>query len=74
VTDNLLSRIPGNYIAAALLTLPRADRAGDGAIMEPIIDVPEFGHVLITARRMKHKSGRTTRYFWTAERAAVVSE
>jgi len=40
--------------------------------MEAVIDVPDLGRVRIAARRMKHKLGRSTRCFWTAERAALV--
>ena len=35
VSENILSRIPGNYVAEALITLPPAESANDGAIMDP---------------------------------------
>jgi hypothetical protein len=70
--DNILSRIPSRYMADALLALPDPELVSDGAIMDAFIDVPLIGRVRITARRMKHKRGRSMRYFWTAERATIV--
>ena len=75
VTDErLLPRIPGEYIADALLTLPNPARALDDAIMDCFVTVPGIGRVRITARRRKHKRGRSTHYFWTAENAALAPE
>jgi len=37
--DHLLSRIPGGYIAQALIHPPSA-KAADGAIMESFVNVP----------------------------------
>ena len=71
MTDHLLARIPGNYIAKALQTLPPAANADDGAVMDCFVNVPELGRVRITAKRFKHKRGRSTHYFWTAESAAL---
>ena len=73
VPDDLLSRIPAKYIADALLTLPDPEIVSEGAIMDAFVDVPGIGRVRITARRMKHKRGQSTHYFWTAE-SAVVAE
>ena len=70
MTEHLLSRIPGGYVAKALMTLPAAAKADAGAVMDCFVNVPELGHVRITARRLEHKRGRDTHYFWTAERAA----
>ena len=71
--EHLLPRIPGEYIADALLTLPPAKEA-EWATMDCFVGVPGIGRVRITARRMKHKRGRSTHYFWTAESAALVPE
>ena len=61
-TDDLLPRIPGDYIADALQTLPDPARSRDGAMMDCFVDVPSIGRVRITARRLKHKRGRSTHY------------
>jgi hypothetical protein len=72
--SDLLPRIPGNYIAKALQTLPPAERAAAGGIMECFVNVPDLGRVRITARRMKHKRGRSTHYFWSAESVVKARE
>jgi hypothetical protein len=67
----MLARIPGQYVAEALKTLPPAENAKLD-VMEVLIEVPNLGAVRITATRMKHKKGKSTHYFWTAENAALV--
>jgi hypothetical protein len=62
--------VPGQYVARALKTLPAAEMA-PAEFMEATIDVPELGVVLITAKRMKHKKGKSTHYFWTADNATM---
>ena len=71
VSENILSRISGNYVAEALMTLPPAEGANDGAVMDRFVTVPDVGKVRITARRMKHKRGRSMHFFWSAESAVV---
>jgi hypothetical protein len=66
--ENILARIPGQYIAQALNTLPNAEKA-ELDVMEVLIDIPNLGAVLITAKRMKHKKGKSRHYFWNADRA-----
>ncbi len=39
--------------------------------MEIFVHVPGIGRVRITAKRMKHKYGRSPHYFWTAESAVL---
>jgi hypothetical protein len=69
---NLLARIPGQYIAQALNAPPNAEKATLDA-MEVLIDVPNLGAVRISAKRMKHKKGRYTHFFWNAHRADLTS-
>jgi hypothetical protein len=69
VSEHLLARIPGGYIAKALQTLPPAAKAENSAIMDCFVNVPELGRVRITARRLEHTRGRSTHYFWTADSA-----
>jgi hypothetical protein len=71
-SDNgILSRIPAQFIARALNTLPPAETATD-QFMETTVDVPELGAVRITAKRFKHKKGKRSIYFWTAEKAVTI--
>jgi hypothetical protein len=68
MSEDLLPRIPGEYIAHALQTLPPAQTAAD-EVMEATVSVPRVGMVRITAKMAAHRKGRSTSYFWTAEKA-----
>ena len=68
--DNILERVPGQYVAAALITLPPAERSTKDTT-EAFIDVPGIGRVRITASRHRSKKGKVSHYFWTAERAVL---
>ena len=61
---------PWQLCSGSLDDAPPAEGANDGAIMEHFVTVPGVGKVRITARRMKHKRGHSTHYFWTAESAS----
>jgi hypothetical protein len=65
---NILSRVPGQYVSAALKTLPSAEAATD-ATLETVIDVPELGRLRFTCKRMSSKKGKSTNWFWCAESA-----
>ena len=65
--ENILSRVPGQYLAAALQTLPKAETAAVDT-MEATIDVPGIGAVRVTAKRMKAKRGKVSHYSWTLRR------
>jgi hypothetical protein len=73
VSENILARIPGEYVADALQTLPNAATATE-EFMQAFVHVPRIGRVRITAKRSKHTRGRSTHYFWTAESAVVEHE
>jgi hypothetical protein len=68
---NLLARIPGQYVAEALNKLPAAESTTMD-MMEVLINVPGLGAVRIAAKRMKETRGKSTHYFWSAERAGLV--
>jgi len=68
---NLLSVIPGEYISAALRTLPDPSTA-PGELVETTIKVPGLGRVRFTCRKLSARKGKTTRWFWTAEHAVQV--
>ena len=69
--ENILSSVPGQYLAAALQTLPSAEAAPVDT-MDATIDVPGIGTVRVTGRRMKAKRGKVSHYFWTPSRAVAV--
>jgi hypothetical protein len=67
--ENILGQITGPYVSRALKTLPNPETVPADTIIEATIEVPGLGTVRFTARRMRHKRGRSTHYFWTAEKA-----
>jgi hypothetical protein len=66
--ENILARVGGNYVSAALKVLPNAETAKD-EVMESIIEVPGFGNVQFTCKRFKHTHRKSYSVFWTAIRA-----
>ena len=66
--ENMLSKVPGQYVAQAILSLPEA-QLSVGEVMEATIEVPGLGRVKITCRKFRRRKGRAARVFWTAERA-----
>ena len=68
---NILSMIPGQYVAASSKTLPHAATAAE-EFQEATIEVPHRGNVRITFRRFNHKHGKSYHSFWTAIRAVSV--
>lgn len=72
MTDNgILPRVPGEYVGAAINTLPAPTSTSD-AVMETEIDVPGIGRVRFTAKRNESNRGRSRNYFWTATKAVIV--
>ena len=70
--ENILARVGGDYVSAALKDLPNAETAKD-EVMESIIEVPRFGKVRFTCKRFKHKHGKFYSVFWTATKAVKVA-
>jgi hypothetical protein len=76
---DILSRIPGEYVATAAQSLPVAETASD-TFGDATIQLPDGHTVVITFRRLSHKHGRSRRWFWSAIKAvparsaAVTSE
>ena len=69
--ENLLVKIPGQYIAAGSRSLPNADTSKDETL-QAIVDVPNIGRVRLTYTRFKHKKAKTTRFFWTVESGELI--
>jgi hypothetical protein len=65
---NIVRFVPGEYVSAALHTLPHAATSVE-EVRETLIDVPALNRVRFTCRRLTVRKGRTRRWFWTAERA-----
>jgi hypothetical protein len=60
-------------MSLGLKTLPNPETVPADTIMEGTIEVPGIGMVRFTARRMRHKRGKSTHYFWAAEKAVDVT-
>jgi hypothetical protein len=69
-TANILASIPGEYISAALRTLPNAATAMQET-QETSLDVPDKGTVRFTCRRFFHKKNKSSYWFWAAEKAVA---
>jgi hypothetical protein len=70
-SENILARVGGDYVSAALKALPSAETAKD-EVMESVIEVPGFGKVRFTCKRFKHKHYKHSRAFWRVVKAAKV--
>ena len=56
--ERLLPRIPGEFIADALLTLPPADKAADGALADCYVNVPRSDARFFMARSANVQGSR----------------
>src|SRR5215211_3341013 len=71
--NGILSKIPSQYVAAANQILPKAETAVQDS-MEAVREVPGFGNVRFTFKRLRHKRGKSVHYFWCATRAELVDK
>ena len=72
MSENIMPRVPGPYLSDALKTLPKAETATVDT-MDATIGVPGIGTVRVTAKRLKASKGKSSHYFWTPEKAVLVS-
>jgi len=72
MAESILSRIPDEFVAEALRKLPPAEFATSDT-MDTVVDVPNLGRAIITAKCMKSKRGRPVHYHWAAVSARIVS-
>ena len=74
MTSDILATIPGEHIARASAQLPDAGTATDAPHQIIVtLPAPDGRRVLLTFKRFRHKRGKTTRWFWTAEHAEVLA-
>ena len=72
MTENgILARIPRQYVADALQTLPAPNSASE-ELMETEIDVPDIGRAHFNAKLHTSKQGRFRSYFWSVKCATLV--
>ena len=69
MNDNgILEQVQGQYVAAAIKTLPPATAAEDRDHLVEI-DAGHAGRVRLTFRKQKAKRGKFSHWFWQAKRA-----
>src|SRR5262249_8774201 len=73
---NILPSIPGDFIARAASALPDASTtAAPGEERRQLeIQLDDGRRVRITFQRFKHKRGKTTPWFWTADHTQLLNE
>ena len=71
MVENILRKIGGQYIAAALQTLLDAETSKED-FQETVIELPVFGMVRFKCQRMTGRQGKNRYRFWTANEAFKV--
>jgi hypothetical protein len=71
--DNVLSSISGDVLGAAARELPEAQPTGP-ATQRLVVRLPDGKSACVTFSRRESKRGKTTRWFWTAERADLLPD
>jgi hypothetical protein len=71
MTDNILPNIGGQFISAALQTLPDAETSKED-FQETVIELPVFGMVRFKCKRMTGRQGKYRYRFWTTIEAVKV--
>lgn len=72
--ENILAKVNGPELSAALDTLPDAANAAKDEIHETVIDVPRLGRVRITCEIRIARQGKNRRKFWSAFKAVRMEE
>jgi len=54
------------------LANPVASRDRERGARETVMEVPGFGTVRFTAKRLRHKHGKSVHYIWSATKVVVV--
>ena len=68
--DDILGRIPGELLTPTRNHLAQAQPDGP-ATQRVLIRLPDGTRVEVTYVKVKSKKGKTTRWFWTPDRATI---
>lgn len=68
--NGILAKIPGEYVAKAILPLPKPTALRPDCEVE--LDVPGIGRVRFTAHCHKSNHGKNVSYFWSVSKAVKV--
>ena len=71
MNDDILSRIPGEFLAPTRNELPQAQPDGPDA-QRVVIRLPDGARAEVTYVKVKSKKGKTTCWFWKPESATIV--
>jgi hypothetical protein len=73
MTDNILSKIPGELLSSTRNNLPQALPNGPDT-QRVLLRLPDGTRAEVTFVKIKSKKGRSTRWFWTPDSAVMVEE
>jgi hypothetical protein len=69
--DNLLSKIPGEFLGSNNKGLPDAASCEE-ATQRVIVRLPDGARYELVYVRIRSKKGKTTRWFWTPASAVMI--
>ena len=71
MTDNILSRIPGELLSPTRNGLPQAQPAAPDT-QRFVIRLPDGARAEVAYVKLKTNKGKTVRWFWTPDSAVIV--
>ena len=71
--DNVLSKIPGEFLGAAGYALPEASRS-DHATQRVVLQLPDGSRAEVVFVKLRSKKGWSTRWFWTPDGAVIIED
>ena len=73
MSDNILSKIPGEFLGPTSNGLPAA-ATSEEATQRVIVRLPDGARYEVTYVKVKSRKGKTTRWFWTPDSAVLITE
>ena len=73
MSDNVLSKIPGEFLGPTSNGLPDA-ATSEEATQRVVVRLPDGVRYEVTYVRMRAKKGRSSHWFWTPESARLIVE
>ena len=73
MSDNILSKIPGEFLGPTSNGLPGA-ATSEEATQRVIVRLPDGARYEVTYVKVKSRKAKTTRWFWTPDSAVIVIE
>ena len=71
MSDNILSKIPGEFLGPTSNGLPDA-ATSEEATQRVIVRLPDGARYEVTYVKVKSRKGKTTRWFWTPDSAVII--